>query len=248
MVVVHHRARDPFAAAQFAVHQVLASDGGGGLEVVSQAQCVAHLMGDGVFDVGLRQRLGLGAVGFNLTTRLQQVQRKTQLAACFVCVHTRLIMGVAPQRSARLRRLGKGRHQAALGGHETRAARKAFRHTNVGIQNLTGSRVSMRRPERAAGVQSGVPTNGSVPRVHGVEAVVICLLLHDDGVFKADALKGLVPFQDAGLNRPAVTLRNVLVQPVGDGLDGLGQSGSRIFLLKTPTFDVTHATVQPQVV
>ena len=73
-----------------------------------------------------------------------------------------------------------------------------------------------------------------MPRVAGVEIGVVRLLLDPDGIEEADPLERLVPFQDAGLHRVAILLRNVAIEPVDDGPLRLGQRRARILLLEPP--------------
>ena len=84
--------------------------------------------------------------------------------------------------------------------------------------------------------------------VEQVEVGVVGLPRGDDGILEADALEGLVPFQDAGGHRGAVALRHVAVDPEGDGLDGLRQRRLRVLLLQPPAVDVVAACDRRHVV
>ncbi len=106
---------------------------------------------------------------------------------------------------------------------------------DIGVEDLAGARVHVAGPDGAEhrlGVHH--PAHRGVAEVQRVEVRVVALLLHDDGVAEADALEGLVPFQDRRAHRLAVGQRHVAVDPEGDGLDRFGDLGCRVLFLEPP--------------
>ena len=75
-------------------------------------------------------------------------------------------------------------------------------------------------------------------RVGGVEIGVVGLQFDPQRILEADLFEGLVPFEDAGLDRLTIFFRDVAVEPVDDRLFRLGQRGLRILFFQAPALDV----------
>ena len=118
-----------------------------------------------------------------------------------------------------------------------RAACEHVGHTDIGVKDFAGARVLMRWSNGKADVGTGEPTDGRMPRVHGIESILVGLLFGDDSVLEANLFERFVPFKNAGLNGLAILDRNILVEPEHNWLLGFGYSGRRIRFLQPPAVD-----------
>ena len=210
------------------VLQLLARDGGRCLEVVLQAQRMPHLVHDGVLDDGLHEGFGLGAVRGQVAAGFQQVERKAHFGRGLGRV---LAGGKAPRRPERRHRPGRALCRGTLLAaqprvlhHEPpRAACEHVAHADVSVQDLARAGVGVRRADGKAHVGAEEPADRRMPAIHAVPGGIVGLLPHDDGVLEAQTFERLVPLQHAGLHGTAVAQRDVLVEPVDDGLPGLRQ-------------------------
>ena len=254
-VVVHHRVGDAVGLGEGLVLQLGLGDGGGRAEVVLEAQRVAHLMHDHVLHDGLGQRLGLGAVHVHAVTQGQQVQREAELGGLVGHIGA----GLLGQRHAAALAHPAGRlglvvvvvlveADHVVRREAARTAAKDVAHADVGVEDFAGARVTVARADGKADVRPGEPADGRMRRVHVVPVGIVGLLLGLNRVLEADLLEGLVPLQDAGLDRLAVLGGDVLVHPVDDGLHRLGQRRARVLLLQAPAGHQVHARVGLQVV
>ena len=96
---------------------------------------------------------------------------------------------------------------------------------DVGVEDLAGARVDLRRADRAERRRRAVviQRTDAWRDVERVEVGVVGLDLDLDRVLEADALERLVPLEDAGAHGVAVVLRDVAVEPEHDRLLRLGQ-------------------------
>ena len=210
-------------------------------------------MNDHVFDVGLHEGLGLGAFSVEFATGLEQVHGKTHFAAGFMGVGTHLMSGLRTPQKLSLglpwRGLGKvGRLAHVFADQPPRTSPEDIAHADVSVQDLAGAWVAVAGPHSEADVSAHKPADRGVDGVHVVEFSCVGLLPHNQGILEPDALKGLVPFQHTGRDCRAIALRDIAVEPEGDGLHGLGQRRRRVLLVQPPAFDVVHPVVGPQVV
>ena len=209
---------------------------------MAQAERVADLVHRHVLQEIGDQLVGLRTVGVEFAARLEQRQRKADLARRVLAV----VAQAAIDRADRLDAQIAGRlvvHRLigddAFGSQRADVARHVRVPADVGVENLAAARIDMRRPdgpERRRGRRQ--PSHRRVLRLAEIEVRVIRLLQDDDRVLEANLLERLVPLEDALTDRLAVLFRNLVREPERDRLDRLGQRGVRVLLLEPPALHV----------
>ena len=135
-----------------------------------------------------------------------------------------------------------------LNDETARTAPEHIAHRNVGVQNFTGAWIAVIRATCKTHIGTDEPANGGVTRIQVVPISILRLLPGLHRVLEANLFERLVPLQDASGDGSPVLQRNVLVEPIHDGLFGLGHRGCWVFLLQTPAVHVMQARVRFKVV
>ena len=249
--VFHHRAGDAVRGGEHRVGELLVGVDARRAEVVAQPERVAHLVHRHVFQIVVNEFLGLGACRIDVAARLEHVERVAQLLGRLIGeIAERHRMRAAQARRRGLRRLHvDDRSRQHLRAQRPLVARRQALDADVGVEDLTRSRVDVARPDRAEGrARVGHPANRRAAEVQRVPVGVVGLHFDAHRVLEADALEGLVPFEHAGRDRRAVLFGDRPVEPEGDRLDRLGQRRRRILLLETPAIDEALARRAREVV
>ncbi|EWS57824.1 hypothetical protein Y694_04242 [Methylibium sp. T29-B] len=240
--VLHHRAGQRMVGGEGRVGQLRLAVDPGGTEVVAQPQRVADLVHRHVLQVGQHVGLGVEAAGIEFAARLEHVERVAELLGGAIGVSAG--SGVMPR--MRVRALTDREHLGALGAA---VARGQALDADVGIDDFAAARIDVARADGAEGrCRVGHPAHRGAVHVQRVEVGIVGLHLDANRITETDALEGLVPLQDAGADGAAVLVRDAAVQPVGDGLDRLGQRRRRVLLLQTPAVDEALARRAREVV
>ena len=108
---------------------------------------------------------------------------------------------------------------------------------DVGIEDLAGPGVRSGGPHGEAGGGRD-PAERVVANVLRVEVITRLLVAHLNSINEPDALEGLVPFENSGLDEGPVFSRDRLLYPEDDGVSGRRFRGLRVTLLQFPSSDV----------
>ena len=202
---------------------------------MTQAERVAHFMRRDVLERVHDPGFGFRRSIFKITARHQKVKRE--------CGFGQFAVGVG----AKLARITE---QARANGPRwifcdsaAVKARDFLVHLDVSIENFASAWIGFARAARAEwNVVTRHPTNRGEASRRGVELSAVFLLFDDNRILVANFLERFIPLKNAVRHRFAVRGRDVLVEPIRDGLFRLAQHarrGVRVFFLKPPAIDET---------
>ncbi len=157
----------PVLGGQLWMRQLLGGAPARGAEIVTQAQCVAHLVHGGVLQVGQHEVAHLWAVRIEFTPCASITSRpRASCSSRQVTVQTVLVVRMAGV-------ICGGRPAAQdLAAHGADAARGQALQRDVRAQDLTRARVHVRGADGAkAGLRIGHPADGGLARGLGVDGL-----------------------------------------------------------------------------